>query len=543
MAFKKSYNYSKKTKVTTKAKRFIPDVGWNEQFENVFDFVVNGSGNGAVNAVAGSGKTTALVESAIRYSEKNPYKTICVIAYNVSIKEECEKRLAGYPITVLTCHGLGYRSLARPEAWGNPYGNQQFAVEGSKGQLMNDIVANEIGFEKEKFVDRDLLMELISYAKTCLANTEDEIIELMHRFGINPSYPPERFAKYAKKILDYTRYNPGTSFHNSKKVITFDDQVWLPVINNWEVTKYDAVFVDEAQDLSKTRRELIKKALRKDSRLFVFFDPYQAIYGFAGADIDSCFKLIDEFDCKVLPLSCTWRCSTEIVEKAKLFNKDIEAAPTATKGIVDECYKDQLESLIKSGDVILSRKNSPLIKLFFKLVKQKLTVEFIGKDYGQMLSYRINTWKSKYEYNNKPFTGNDLLNCNDLWLEKCKEYTGKATPRQKDEHETFIVLSEDLVNPLNTEASVGEIIKKCSMFSPDQKKNKKKDCITLSSVHRFKGLERDRAFILEDTFGVSTDENLSENPIEEESNLMYVAITRAKDHLTFVLKNQEKENE
>jgi superfamily I DNA/RNA helicase len=49
--------------------------------------------------------------------------------------------------------------------------------------------------------------------------------------------------------------------------------------------------------------------------------------------------------------------------------------------------------------------------------------------------------------------------------------------------------------------------------------------ITCSSVHKAKGLEADKVFVLEDT--------LRYHSIEEE-NIVYVAITRAKKSLVFV---------
>ena len=50
--------------------------------------------------------------------------------------------------------------------------------------------------------------------------------------------------------------------------------------------------------------------------------------------------------------------------------------------------------------------------------------------------------------------------------------------------------------------------------------------ILCSSVHRAKGLEAERVFILNDTLG-------PENVLEE-ANIQYVAITRSKDRLVWV---------
>jgi superfamily I DNA/RNA helicase len=53
------------------------------------------------------------------------------------------------------------------------------------------------------------------------------------------------------------------------------------------------------------------------------------------------------------------------------------------------------------------------------------------------------------------------------------------------------------------------------------------DSVLCSSVHKAKGLESDRVFVLQDTF-------YRRGKTLEEDNCMYVAVTRAKNHLTLV---------
>ena len=57
--------------------------------------------------------------------------------------------------------------------------------------------------------------------------------------------------------------------------------------------------------------------------------------------------------------------------------------------------------------------------------------------------------------------------------------------------------------------------------------------IMLSSTHRAKGLERDRVFVLADTFMQASKRRSNVNVVEEE-NLWYVAISRAKRELVLV---------
>ena len=541
------YRKKLESKFLDKKERYIPSNGWNEEFNAVFEFITNGKGNGSINAVAGGGKTTAIVESIIRYTEVNKGKKVLFVAFNASIKEEGASRLAGYPVDVMTCHGLGYSALRQPGALGR-LNTVQFDIQGSNGEYMQLLASNELGSEKEKYDDREALLDLVSKCKTCLVDTEIGAEELMDRFNITSSYNKKEFAERAIKVLNFTKTHCGTTVVSGKNgknykkvVITFDDQVWLPLVKDLSIQQYDAVFIDEAQDLSAARRALIKKALKKSGRVFLCGDQKQACYSFAGADIDSLPTMINEFNCKEFKLSYTWRCPVSVVNEASNFNPNIIPAPKAKEGSINSIEAKELINNIECGNVLLSRTNAPLIRAFFQLARRKVPVKFIGRDYGSMLAHRIKGWQTKHEnavaagHAYGSFTGTTVLEKNDEWLEYVKnsrstdDKKGSVSDRIKDEHATIIVLTEDLEAKLDTADAVKEIIKRCYSFSPEEAKDDKNTdkFVTLSSVHRFKGLERDKVFILIDTFDVGGNN-------QEESNLMYIAITRSKDSLVYV---------
>ncbi|MGE5839241.1 MAG: 3'-5' exonuclease, partial [Deltaproteobacteria bacterium] len=70
------------------------------------------------------------------------------------------------------------------------------------------------------------------------------------------------------------------------------------------------------------------------------------------------------------------------------------------------------------------------------------------------------------------------------------------------------------------------------------------ECLTLSTVHSAKGLEWSAVFIIWATEGYfpSARSSQNEESLEEERRLMYVAATRAKDHLTLCYPGQETGN-
>ncbi len=68
-----------------------------------------------------------------------------------------------------------------------------------------------------------------------------------------------------------------------------------------------------------------------------------------------------------------------------------------------------------------------------------------------------------------------------------------------------------------------------------------KSGVTLSTVHKAKGLENDRVFILRPDLLPLKRENQQPWEKMQELNLKYVAITRAKKALFFVEANKDKE--
>lgn len=520
--YKKNYN-KKSIELSEPNIRFVPRNGWNDQFQNVFTNVLESKDNLVIEAVAGSGKTTAIVESIIRLCEREPSAKILFTAFNTSVKEEVEKKLFGYNVKVATCHGLGYQAI-RNSGYASDT-NNQFEVEGQTGETMMKLAEAEIGDLKERFEARLSLLDLVAKAKTCLENSIEGFEKLIQEFDIDTfGYSPNQFAQYALNIFNTTAKNvlkTSVSFKGrsyNKTVITFSDQIWLPVYKNMDVEKFDYIFVDEAQDLSNARIALISKTLHSSSRIFAFGDSKQVLYAFDGANAESINTITKNFAAKTLPLSFTWRCGKVIVEKAKEFNPIIEAPTTAHDGSIETISEDVLKQTVAHGDAILSRKNYFLVKLFFMLAKEGKKVKMLGKDYGKMLFFRINSWRNE----DKNLTARKVISLNDEWLD-CKK---TITSRHQDEHDTIKCIIENLSSNLDSIESVDELIDKCNMFSPDESKDSDgSKYIVLSSVHRFKGLERDRVFLIENSFS---------NDSQDELNLRYVAVTRAKNNLYIV---------
>ena len=75
--------------------------------QNVFNFISNGSGHAVIEAVAGSGKTTTIVQ-ALEMIPAN--KSVLFLAFNKSVVDELKTKVPRH-VEVSTYHSTGFRAL------------------------------------------------------------------------------------------------------------------------------------------------------------------------------------------------------------------------------------------------------------------------------------------------------------------------------------------------------------------------------------------------------------------------------------------------
>lgn len=82
-----------------------------------------------------------------------------------------------------------------------------------------------------------------------------------------------------------------------------------------------------------------------------------------------------------------------------------------------------------------------------------------------------------------------------------------------------------------------------SLFIKEETKNKNPDGVVLASMHKSKGLEWNSVFVIDCNDGIIPHKNTSETEqgVEEERRLFYVAMTRAKDNL-YVINSSKNES-
>ena len=515
------------------------DRDWSPQQKAIFA-ACKGSGNLLVEALAGTGKTTTIVGAV-------PYLVgkILLCAFNKRIAEELKTRVGDdSQVHVSTLHSLGFRLVKRmwPSCDVDDRRGLKLALEGLKQvggpQNKNFMYAVHYTAQTCKEVAPFLIKmptpddPLAQRGHQSDAERIEQVNGIGHGYGhfdgVNPRYLDDCCRAVLRAMVLAVETNDGT--------VDYSDMLFIPLQKALTRGEYDVVIVDEAQDMNRAQLELAQRALKEDGRIIVVGDRHQAIYGFRGADRGSMDRLREAFDCHTLPLTVTYRCPKQVVEIARHFVPEFECAESAPSGSVRFVSREKLLKEAREGDFVLSRLNAPLLGLCLDLIKLGKRAKVEGRDIGKSLNRII----GQLVYNDRSRRVDDLMPLLDDWernrVAKAMALDDEARASMVHDQATALrVLSDDLND-------VGALIDRIeTMFEDTYGKQR---VITCSTVHKAKGLEADRVFILADTFKGSWTESGG----GEEGNLKYVAVTRAKKELIWVDRadtdpdDEEKEN-
>jgi superfamily I DNA/RNA helicase len=296
--------------------------------------------------------------------------------------------------------------------------------------------------------------------------------------------------------------------------------VFVPLVNGYVKPRYDMVVVDEAQDMNAAQLALAQRCVKKGGRVCVVGDDRQAIYGFRGADSNGIDRLKTELQAVELGLTVTYRCGKSIVEVARALVPDFTAHEGNAAGIVDAVGLSAIFDAAQPGDFILSRKNAPLLPLCLGFLKRGIRARIEGRDLGKMLRGIVAGFKAR--------SVPEYLGKVGKWGEKASKRANKITREDirtakldevRDQVEVLTAIAEGCAN-------VEAILLRCDTLFGDSSETGRAPEVVLSSVHKSKGLEARRVFVLQST--VSTRS-------VEEANIYYVAVTRAINQLSWLV--------
>ena len=485
--------------------------------------IIKSKGNIKINAVAGSGKTTTIIE----YAKTRPKNSrILYLAFNKSVKIEAEKKFRDKKLSnvqVETAHSLAFR----------------YIVMGSVYKIKNEYKTNEIaellglqgdGEKHEEYIVANHINKFIAY----FCNSDKKNIKDLNYLDIVTDSKAQNFVRKFYSYIEKQTRLLLAKMNNGEIDIIHDFYLKKFQLSN-PILPYDYILFDEGQDASPAMLDIF---LKQKAIKVIVGDTHQQIYGWRFA-----VNSLEQVDYKTYFLSTSFRFGQDIANLAMRIlhwkTHITDYKPMIIKG-AGEQKPIKIDTKKKVGKVaktkaVLARTNLGLLLLAIEYVTEKKKVKQIYFE-GNI---------SSYTYADEGASLYDVMN---LYYEKHHLIRDKmiASMKDIDDLKDYIEKTEDVQLGMML-----EIVKKYGDEIPDiikaikdkhvNKDEKEKAEIVFSTVHRCKGMEYDAIHLAEDFITEKKikaakekeDDQLEANIswLNEEINLLYVAVTRAKSQI------------
>jgi len=472
--------------------------------------VINTNCNLVINAVAGSGKTTTLIEYA---KSRGPNDKILYLAFNKTVKTEAIQKFTAAGVAnvqVETAHSLAFDHIIK-------HSNYQL-VQGYKSYEWCDILGIKTNEQHTDFIIANHVNKFISYfcnskaGKVQEINYLDVVTDGKAKIFVGNFYTQiEQYTRQALAKMDKGEIAVTHDFYLKKF------QLSKPVL------RYDYILFDEGQDASAAMLDVF---LNQQAIKIIVGDMHQQIYGWRYA-----VNSLQQVDFPVFNLSNSFRFDDEIALVANkiLGLKKHLQQPPAVKIIGAAATSSNAVS-----KATLGRSN---ISLLLNAIAQW--------QHGGLTKLHFEGNINSYTFADEGASLYDVLN---LYSGKKDRIKDKliASMNTLKELEDYIDKTED-----NSLAVMVEVVKEFGTRLPgliqELKTNHtaaKEDAdMIFSTVHRCKGMEYDEVTLLKDfinedklkkyisQMGGDKITEADKNRLAEEINILYVAITRAKSTL------------
>lgn len=422
-------------------------------------------------------------------------------------------------------------------------------------RTLHSFAFNQLGMTKEKMMKPEDYKEFgekcgipIKIAKFSDSdgtfNSDNEYLTIINTAAVKRMDLLEYYDS-RKNILDIER---NTLFLLSEELKKFKKEKGLKDFNDLledfilkeNLVTFEVLFIDEAQDLSLIQWEMVRKIWQLARKTYIAGDDDQAIFKWAGADVDHFIALKQEVDnIKVLdqsyriPGGPIHELSQKIISKVqKRFDKEYK--PRIEQGLLRR-YSDITQVDMSKGNwLVLSSANYFLEDARDLCELQGWYYQYKGRNSVPLkLLLALNNWeawrkggllnhleiKNIYEYLGsnvlEGFRKGKTLHSEEKYsLQDCKDKHGLITDQVW--YESFEGLDTITENYIRNMRANGEMINK----NPR---------IIMSTIHGAKGGEADKVLLMQDLTNAAL-ETFSYDP-DELHRLFYTGATRAKKEL------------
>ena len=466
----------------------------------------------------GTGKTRRLLNNVQRYSDIGvPLNKIGYFAFTrkaageardrfLKVKTELTKKDIRY---FQTLHSLAFNTLGLKEE--NVMQELNYKVIGETCGIQIKYASYETNNWNGIFSSDSEYLSMINLARV-------REISVMDQLDRN-----EHLSRIERDKLDAIEQEIN-SYKKVFGLIDFTDMI-QKFLDKGVSPKFDVIFVDEAQDLSLIQWSMIKK-IEKDTNcdVWVAGDDDQAIFGWAGADVDSFIN----WEAQEIPLKQSERVPTiiqkkalDVIDRIQENRIDKEYFPKAESGEIFERYKLSDIDMSKGDWLILTRTKS-LLKTVITILKKKgfffNTAQ--GNSIGKSLYEDIQNWSKLQKKIELP----------EIQVQRIRERIEGSMNLSLKWYDVFNKLTDSQITYMKLLLLNGE--------------NPTEDArIKVSTIHGAKGGEATNVVLfLNETANTIKGAKKSAAKQDEEYRVWYVGITRTMKNL-YLIKSQNKSKE
>ena len=520
-------------------------------------------------AGAGTGKTRAITYRIAYGVAVGAYQPTQVLAVTFTARAagEMRSRLADLGVVgaqARTFHSAALRQLTY--FWPTAIGGRRPEIETFKGRLVG-IAAHRLGLSTDRALIRDLSAE-VEWAKVTMTLPEDyaQQTAALRRDppgGLEPATVAQVLAAYEEAKTE-------------RGVIDFEDVLLLMVgilLDREDIAdqvrgQYKHFVVDEYQDVSPLQQRLLDLWLGRRRQLCVVGDVSQTIYSFTGATPDFLTSFASRYSgARTVRLSRDYRSTPQVVSLAnrvlsrsrrgggalvlpagavelvaqrpsgpavRFESYDDDVAEAA--GVVEHVGRLRSAGVPLSGIAVLYRTNSQS-----EAIEQALSDAGIGylvrggerffeRDEVKraVVMLRAAARTERAELTGDVGADTRMVLGREGWSERPPAPRGAVRERW-DSLNAIVELADELgaKRGADLDGLVAELGERAAAQNAPTVEG-----VTLSSLHAAKGLEWDAVLLVGASEGLLPI-SLAEGPaaIEEERRLLYVGVTRAREHL------------
>jgi F-box protein, helicase, 18 len=482
--------------------------------------IINSTGDIKINAVAGSGKTTTIIEYA---KTRPPQSKILYLAFNKSVKLEAQRKFTEKGldnVKVETAHSLAYKYIVFKHDY-------KVRAQGYKTHEIADLLNLKGNEEKHtEYIIANHINKFIAY----FCNSDKQKVQDLNYLDTITDTKAKAFVTtFYEYIVSQSRILLG-KMDKGDIEITHDFYLKKFQLSNPQLP-YDFILFDEGQDASPAILELF---LKQKATKVIVGDTHQQIYAWRYA-----VNSLEKTDFKTYHLSSSFRFNQNIADLALevlKYKSHLQIPNQSTAKTTENTIQIHGKGSSKKIDTkaILARTNLGLLLKAIEFVTENKKVKKIYFE-GNINSYTYaEDGASLYDvlslYNNKRHLIKDNLIKSMANLEELEDYIDKTEDVQ-------LSMMLEIIKEYGNE--IPQIIKAIKdKHVPNDQKEKAE--MVFSTIHRCKGMEYDAVELVNDFMTEDklikllkdkNGEEINYTKLNEEINLFYVAVTRSKNRL------------